>query len=236
MSKRSKLQKKYFHLFLALTAIFLGFLFWAGNQNGKECANSESCINDLSGKFEENEKLGYFMGEKINIPDSLAANTDYSKTVLGQNTNDSSKHIYIDLTNQKLYAKENGATIYEFLISSGKWGRTPTGDFQIWIKLQATRMKGGKVELGTYYNLPNVPYTMYFYNQEIPKTRGYGIHGAYWHSNFGHPMSHGCINLSPENAKILYEWANPPATGYTTYVDSKNPGTPITIYGVAPPQ
>ena len=50
------------------------------------------------------------------------------------------------------------------------------------------------------YDLPNVPYVMYFY-------RGYGLHGTYWHNNFGTPMSHGCVNLTLADAKWLYEWA-----------------------------
>lgn len=95
-------------------------------------------------------------------------------------------------------------------------------------------MEGGNKDLGTYYNLPNVPYTMYFYNKEIPKTRGFGIHGAYWHTNFGHPMSHGCVNVDPVDAEKLYYWADPPSTKYTTYSDKNNPGTKIVIHGTAP--
>jgi lipoprotein-anchoring transpeptidase ErfK/SrfK len=53
---------------------------------------------------------------------------------------------------------------------------------------------------GPGYNLPNVPYTMYFY-------RGYAIHGTYWHNNFGSPMSHGCVNLATPDAQWLYNWA-----------------------------
>jgi len=45
-----------------------------------------------------------------------------------------------------------------------------------------------------------VPYVMYFY-------RGYGIHGTYWHSNFGYPMSHGCVNMETSQAGWLYNWA-----------------------------
>jgi len=97
--------------------------------------------------------------------------------------------------------KEGDTTVGSFLISSGKWSPTPTGEWPIWIKLRYTRMKGGSKALGTYYNLPNVPYTMY-YNQ------GYGIHGAYWHNNFGQPMSHGCINMKPEEAGIVFNWAS----------------------------
>ena len=50
------------------------------------------------------------------------------------------------------------------------------------------------------YDLPNVPHVMYFY-------RDYAIHGAYWHNNFGRPMSHGCVNLSNSAAKWMYGWA-----------------------------
>lgn len=95
-------------------------------------------------------------------------------------------------------------------------------------------MKGGSKLLGTYYDLPNVPNTMYFYNAQIPKSRGYGIHGAYWHNNFGHPMSHGCINLSIPDSKTLYDWATPVWTANTTLASSDNPGTAIKIYGNAP--
>ena len=60
-----------------------------------------------------------------------------------------------------------------------------------------------------YYNLPNVPYVMFFANDEVAKSRGYSFHGAYWHNNFGHPMSHGCINMRTEEAKWLFLWATP---------------------------
>jgi lipoprotein-anchoring transpeptidase ErfK/SrfK len=75
---------------------------------------------------------------------------------------------------------------------------------------------------------------MYFYNDENSKTAGYSLHGAYWHNNFGHPMSHGCVNISVENAGKLYYWANPPTTSNTTYATNENPGTLVTIYGQAP--
>ena len=65
-------------------------------------------------------------------------------------------------------------------------------------------MSGGS---GTdYYNLPNVPHTMFYYND-------FGLHGAYWHNNFGHTMSHGCVNMRPVDAKTLFEWADGPTKG-----------------------
>jgi len=74
---------------------------------------------------------------------------------------------------------------------------------------------------------------MYFSNDTVPKTDGYSLHGAYWHNNFGHPMSHGCVNLPVPDAEELYYWTNPLA-GYVSYPTAQNPGTLITIYGDPP--
>ena len=52
---------------------------------------------------------------------------------------------------------------------------------------------------GDYYSLPNVPYVMYFY-------RGYALHGTYWHRNFGHTMSHGCVNLTIADSAWFYNF------------------------------
>lgn len=54
---------------------------------------------------------------------------------------------------------------------------------------------------GPDYYLPDVPYTMYFY-------KGYGIHGTYWHDNFGTPMSHGCVNMRTSEAAWLFDFAS----------------------------
>jgi lipoprotein-anchoring transpeptidase ErfK/SrfK len=80
-------------------------------------------------------------------------------------------------------------------------------------------MSGGSKELGTYYYLPNVPYIMFFYNDQYAKKLGFSIHGAYWHNNFGKPMSHGCINMKPAEAAVIYNWAevNLPITIYGKY-------------------
>lgn len=146
--------------------------------------------------------------------------------VLSSKQKNKDKRIEIDLSEQRLRAYEGDKKIYSFLVSTGKWGRTPTGEFKIWVKYEYTLMAGGSKALNTYYYLPNVPYTMYFYNSEVPKSRGYGIHGTYWHDNFGHPMSHGCVNMKTEEAKELFYWASAET--------ADNSGTKIIIYGTAP--
>ncbi len=228
----TKINRKKLIWFFGFVIVAAGIFLHLNKLQSASCANSISCVNELSGKYDSSKNTGEFMNKIVKIPDQAVENT-LTKNVLGDTTYNSNKHIYVDLTNQKLYAKEGDKTVYEFLISSGKWQKTPTGDFNIWIKVNSTRMKGGSRELGTYYDLPNVQWTMFFYNANIPKSRGYGIHGAYWHNNFGHPMSHGCINMRTEEAKLIYDWADPAPTGYSTLVTPQNPGTPITIYGKA---
>lgn len=221
-------------IFLVASPLFLLLIFslYILSNNKGACANSISCIKDLTGDYKETETNGVFMGQSFVVPTNLST-LAFQDNILGEKSA-SSKKIFVDLTNQRLYAFEGNNLAYNFLISSGKWGQTPTGDFSIWIKLKYTRMAGGNKNLGTYYNLPNVPFTMYFYNNEIPKSRGFGLHGTYWHSNFGRPMSHGCVNLKTEDAEKLYYWTDPPPSASTTYASEEYPGTPITIYGIAP--
>ena len=215
-----------FILALALTLNILGM----GPFSHKlVCANSISCVNDLSGKYDPTATKAVFMDRNVGIPAVLAQAQE--QTVLGQSTG-GNKHIYVDLTTQHLYAYQNNNLVMDFPVSTGKWRITPTGDFKIWIKLRYTRMTGG--EGADYYDLPNVPYVMFFYNNDVPEAAGFSLHGAYWHNNFGHPMSHGCVNISPENAGKLFAWADPPTNGPSTPASTDNPGTVVTIYGTTP--
>lgn len=163
--------------------------------------------------YDPNQKIAIYNNQELPIPPQKFD----TKQVLGETTSDSNKRIEVDLTTQTLTAFENNQNIGSFLISSGKWGRTPVGTYYIWAKVKSQKMSGGVKELGTYYYLPNVPYIMFFYNDKVAKKIGYSIHGTYWHNNFGYPMSHGCVNMKTSEAQIIYNWA-----------DEK---TPIIIYG-----
>ena len=103
--------------------------------------------------------------------------------------------IDVNLSEQRVYAYEGDVVVNSFIVSTGT-ARTPTvtGKFKIWIKLKSTTMSGPG------YHLTNVPYTMYFHGD-------YGLHGTYWHNNFGTPMSHGCVNLAIPDAQWLFNWA-----------------------------
>jgi lipoprotein-anchoring transpeptidase ErfK/SrfK len=104
--------------------------------------------------------------------------------------------IDVDLSEQFLTAYEGTTPVRQVTVSTGL-PATPTvvGQFRIYVKYESTLMTGDD------YYLPNVPYTMYFY-------RGYGLHGTYWHNNFGRPMSHGCVNLPTPEAEWLYGFAS----------------------------
>ena len=126
-----------------------------------------------------------------NTPQPWPTNTPYPERVYG-----GARWIDVNLSQQMVYAYEGDTIVASFLVSTGVWAfPTVTGQYHIYIKLVSTLMYGDG------YYLPNVPYTMYFY-------KGYGFHGTYWHNNFGHPMSHGCVNMYTPDAEWLFYWAS----------------------------
>jgi LysM repeat protein len=110
------------------------------------------------------------------------------------------KWIDVSLGTQTMVAYEGTVPVFTAKISSGVPAHpTVIGIYRVYAKYTSTRMHGGTPGVD-YYDIPNVPWTMYFYAD-------YALHGAYWHNNFGHPMSHGCVNLSVDVSKWLYNWA-----------------------------
>jgi len=162
--------------------------------------------DQLSEIYDPLATTAIFNNQTVSIP----SNNPY---VLGDSTilpdpNSAPKRIEVDLSTQLLYAYENNRLVYNYSISSGTWNRTPQGTFYIWTKIRSQKMEGGSKELGTYFYLPNVPYILFFYNDKYAKKVGFSIHGAYWHNNFGKPMSHGCINMRPSEAAVIFNWAD----------------------------
>lgn len=184
----------------------------------------------------ENAKPAVFHEIQVTPPTlaSLVGSTSPIHNVLGEQSPED-KHIEVDLANQRVYAFEGTTKVYDFPTSTGKWGRTPTGEFTIWVKMKSVLMSGGSG--ATYYYLPNVPYTMFFSGPNAGASMGYSLHGTYWHDNFGHPMSHGCVNLRTEDAKTLFNWVTPVVTDpkvWSISATKENPGTKILIYGTPP--
>ncbi len=114
---------------------------------------------------------------------------------------DGERVIDINLSSQYMIAYQGGWVVMESYVSTGRPGfDTPPGTYYINSKLPSQTMSG--VLGGEYYNVPDVPWVMYFTD------RGHAIHGTYWHSNFGAVMSHGCVNLPLDVAAWIYDWAS----------------------------
>jgi LysM repeat protein len=135
------------------------------------------------------------------------------------------KWIDVDLSTQTVTAYEGAVPVNHFIISSGLPGTpTVTGEFRIWAKTSIQDMYGGNRASGDYYYLEDVQWVQYFFED-------YAFHAAYWHNNFGQPMSRGCINMRTEDAKWLFDWASPQSL-YSGWLmsDVANPGTLVIVH------
>ncbi|PIY96007.1 MAG: hypothetical protein COY66_05205 [Candidatus Kerfeldbacteria bacterium CG_4_10_14_0_8_um_filter_42_10] len=122
---------------------------------------------------------------------------------IGEGKANDYKYIDVNLTEQKLSAYENDQLVNSFLISSGVSKHpTPVGDFSVFLKRESVDMTWfyGPDDPDNY-DLKDVPHVLSF-------NGAYTIHGTYWHNNFGHRMSHGCVNASRQNAAWIYQWAS----------------------------
>jgi hypothetical protein len=130
----------------------------------------------------------------------------YGKGVeeLNNNHATSTKRIVVDRSEQKLYAYEDDVSFMEVAVSTGiELTPTPRGTFTIYKKTPTRYMQGPLPGISKKsYDLPGVPWNLYFTKE------GAVIHGTYWHDEFGRRWSNGCVNLFPEDARKLYEWAD----------------------------
>jgi LysM repeat protein len=150
-----------------------------------------------------------YVGQRLTIPGAVASpNPGTGTSNPGVN---GAKWIDVDLTNQRITAYEGNTVVYSAIVSTGLAPNyTVVGTFKTYVKYRYTDMRGGSYAAGDYYYLEDVPYTMYFF-------QGYGIHGTYWHNNFGRPMSHGCVNLTIADAEWFFNWAPVGTTVVTHY-------------------
>jgi LysM repeat protein len=141
-----------------------------------------------------------WVGQRLTIPGSSSGGSSSGGNSGGGSVppsgGGSGRWIDVDLSSQSVRAYEGNAVVKSMIVSTGTARYpTPVGRFKIYAKYPSVTMSGPG------YYLTGVPHTMYFYG-------GYALHGTYWHNNFGHPMSHGCINLTKADAAWLYSWAS----------------------------
>ncbi len=138
--------------------------------------------------------------------------------------------IDVDLTTQTLVAYEGKRPVFATLVSTGK-GKpgtplgTPLGTHRIWIKLLTTTMDNLEEDNAQrFYRMEDVPWVQFF-------SKGVGLHGAFWHRQFGHVRSHGCVNLAPLDAQRLFWWTSPhvPAGWTAASPMTLEPGTIVRV-------
>ncbi len=112
------------------------------------------------------------------------------------------KWVHIDLSEQTLVAYEGDVPVFATMVSTGKQpGMTPVGVHRVQIKHIATSMRDQPIEEEAY-SIDDVPWTQYFQGSVA-------LHGAFWHAGFGIERSHGCVNLSPADARWLFGFTEP---------------------------
>ncbi len=143
------------------------------------------------------------------------------------------KWIDVNLTRKTLVAFQGDKPVFATLVSPGRKSTnkakdhsTVKGTYRIREKHIAVTMDGdGAVAGDLPYSIEDVPYVAYFEGS-------YALHGAFWHSNFGREMSHGCVNLSPLDAKKVFFWAEPklPRGWHAVWSTPENRGTIVVTH------
>jgi lipoprotein-anchoring transpeptidase ErfK/SrfK len=138
--------------------------------------------------------------------------------------------IDVDSSAQTLVAYEGARPVYATLVSSGRGpangpSATPAGVHRIWVKLFTSDMANVQSQdIDPHYSLEDVPYVQFF-------DGAVALHGTYWHGDFGHPRSHGCVNLSPLDARWLFDFTEPrvPAGWAAAYPAAIDQGSVVRV-------
>ena len=139
--------------------------------------------------------------------------------------------IDVDIGSQALVAFEGQKPVYATIVSTGRRSSDPEkdhttvlGTFRIREKHVSTTMDDDGASDGTY-RIEDVPWVMYF-------EKSFALHGAFWHSSFGRERSHGCVNLTPHDARHLFGWAAPslPEGWHGVRATKENPGTRVIVH------
>ncbi len=136
--------------------------------------------------------------------------------------------IDISLASQTLVAYEGDKPVYATLVSTGRGtpgNVTPTGTFRVWVKIRSSTMDNIEREgVSRHYSMDEVPYVQFF-------SKDIALHAAYWHRDFGKKRSHGCVNLSPLDARVLFAFTFPslPPAWQAVYPTPRDPATVVVV-------
>lgn len=138
----------------------------------------------------------------------------------------------VDLSSKTLVLFEGTRPVYTALVSPGKRSKekkknhaTPTGSWRIREKHIAVTMDGDGASGDLPYSIEDVPFVAYYKGS-------YALHGAFWHSNFGREMSHGCVNLSPRDARVVFDFVEPrlPKGWHAVWATKAKPGSLVVVH------
>ncbi len=172
----------------------------AGTVTGKDGKDWYKIQQDAELRYPERVKTGWYV-----LADAVTLlQDDGDHRLIKGEIETTTKRIVVKLSEEMLYAYDGDILYMQESISNGlNLTPTPVGNFTVYAMTPSRYMQGPIVGVSSQaYDLPGVPWNLYFTSE------GDVIHGAYWHNSFGQPWSHGCVNLSPENAKKLYLWAH----------------------------
>jgi L,D-transpeptidase-like protein len=137
----------------------------------------------------------------------------------------------VNLKRQTLVAFEGMTPVFATVFSSGRnEHETVPGVFRIYAKhISATMDADAELATDGPYSIQDVPYIQYF-------NGSYALHGAFWHAEFGRVKSHGCVNLSPLDAKELFAWTEPslPDGWHAVLATKDKLGTRVIVHDRAP--
>jgi lipoprotein-anchoring transpeptidase ErfK/SrfK len=142
------------------------------------------------------------------------------------------KRLEVNLKDQKLHAYEGDRLVYTARCATGAAFSvegvgfvdftTPVGEHTV-VRKRPSRHMHGFAGRSDEYDLPGVPFCTYF------TQAGVAVHGAYWHNDFGHPRSHGCVNVLSDDAKWVYRWSLPAVDYEEDLLVVEEGGTPVTV-------
>ncbi len=150
----------------------------------------------------------------------------------------SERWIDVELATQTLVAYEGARPVFATLVSTGAGApgtdtATRKGTFRIWVKLLSSTMdnlepirddSAHPAAEGARYSMEDVPYVQFF-------DKAIALHGVFWHDDFGHVHSHGCVNLAPRDAARLFAFTGPRLTaGLSAILPARTePGTVVRV-------
>ena len=145
-------------------------------------------------------------------------------TLLSPEVPQDEKLVVVERDTQMVTAFEGEKLVFSNRCSSGAEGtETPKGEFRTYHKGPSVHMTNQGDALENIYNLPGVPWCSFFTGL------GHAFHGTYWHNDYGRPRSHGCVNLTSEEAKFIYRWTLPTVPPEADYVHLPGEGTRVQV-------